>query len=92
VVLMFHTLRGLYDYLRRGQQPWSASSGDPAVRELLAAGARPPERGALPEVFGAASVTWSPARGADHPVLRFPGTLARELVHYLDRVGLDPRR
>ncbi len=89
VVLMFHTLRGLYDTYGAAQQPWSASSGDPAVRELLAPVRRPPERVALPEVFGRFRDLVA-ARGADHPVLRFPGPLARELVHYLDRVGLDP--
>lgn len=89
VVLMFHPLRGLYDTYGAARQPWSAASDDPVATHLLRLVRRPPERSLVADVFGCFDELVA-ALGPDDPLLRFPGPLARELVHFLDRVGLDP--
>ncbi len=89
VVLMFHPLRGLYDTYGAAQQPWSVATTGPEARDLLALIRRPAERAALTEIFDRFDALHA-ALGPDDPLFRFPGPLAREMVHHLDRVGLDP--
>lgn len=89
VVHLQHALRGLYDTYPAHEEP-RVDAPEPALRPLLSLVRRPPERSALPDVFG----TWRALLdevGPEHRALRFPGPLAREVVHFLDAVGLDPR-
>jgi glycosyltransferase involved in cell wall biosynthesis len=90
VVHLQHALRGLYDTYPV-HEPRRVAATDARFEPLLAAVRRPPERGALADVFGHWR-TLLAAVGPDHPLLRFPGPLAREVVHFLDAVGLDARR
>jgi glycosyltransferase involved in cell wall biosynthesis len=89
VVYLFHPLRALYDLYPAGL-PRRVEAHDQRVLVLDRLLNRRPERELLDEVFGrfrevAAGV------GEHDPALAFPGPLARQLVHFLDRVALDPR-
>jgi len=89
VVHLQHALRGLYDTYPPHEEP-RVDPVQTRLRPLLSLVRRPPERKALPDVFDA----WRSLLhdlGPDHPALRFPGPLAREVVHFLDAVGLDSR-
>lgn len=90
VVFMFHPLRGLYDTYPGDHVFPRLRGGDRDLDALRAALGRPPERELVPEVlarFAQLRATRDPA----DPLFAFPGPLAREIVHFLDRVGLDPR-
>lgn len=91
VVHLFHPLRGLYDTYHLTGLP-EAYVGRPrsrALRRLLELVRRPPSRGRLDELFAAFDVAVADL-GRDHRDLVLPGPLARELVHHLDSVALDP--
>jgi glycosyltransferase involved in cell wall biosynthesis len=87
VVYMLHPLRGLYDSYPSAW-PERFESGHPEVRGLLDLLERP-ERGraALRECFGRLEAIRN--RG-DIPseTFAFPGPLIRQIVHFLDDVGL----
>jgi len=88
VCYMLHRLRGLYDTYASGGHLRVEScphSGVRKLREFLARYAG--ERSSLDEFFGLVAAL----RGADVPpeVLSFPGPLIREIVHFLDGIGLD---
>ena len=89
VVYVFHPLRALYDLYPKGL-PRLVGAVDTRVHTLQALLRRRPERELLDEVFGSFHELVV-ALGENHPVLAFPGPLARELVHFLDRIALDPR-
>lgn len=89
VVHLQHALRGLYDtYPPHEARRVDDATG--ALATLLATVRRPPERAALPDVFGQWRAVLAEL-GPDHPALRYPGPVAREVVHFLDAVGLDAR-
>lgn len=90
VVYMLHPLRGLYDTYASFGLPMSVPDDEPVVRRLLHAAKGLRERSQLPAFFG----SWREvlrALGPDHPLLGFPGSLARVLVHALDALGLSRR-
>jgi glycosyltransferase involved in cell wall biosynthesis len=89
VVYLFHPLRALYD-LYPPDLPQSVDFGDARARNLQRLLRRRPERGVLEDVFGRFRELVA-ALGPLDPALAFQGPLARELVHFLDRVALDPR-
>jgi glycosyltransferase involved in cell wall biosynthesis len=92
IVHMSHTLRGLYDTYDPNA-PRSARPESPQGRELvhalrtLAPGSDTERRVVLS--LATQLIANVPA---EHPDMRFPGPLARELVHWLDADALDPRR
>jgi glycosyltransferase involved in cell wall biosynthesis len=51
----------------------------------------PARREAIDEVIGTFRDALG-ALGAGHPAFAFPGPLAREIVHFLDRIAFDPSR
>jgi glycosyltransferase involved in cell wall biosynthesis len=89
VVHLQHALRGLYDTYP-AHEARRVDQLDGPFAPLLTAVRRPPERAALPDVFGCWRAVLAEV-GPEHPLLRFPGPLAREVVHFLDAVGLDAR-
>jgi glycosyltransferase involved in cell wall biosynthesis len=88
VVYMIHPLRGLYDTYAAFDLPTEPDRLHPAVARLLPVVDRPPERAVLPELFGAAADELA-RHGAGDPTFALPGPLARTVVRFLDRVGLD---
>ena len=89
VVYMIHPLRGLYETYRYFGLPLQPDRSHPAVARLLPLLEQPPDRDLLPELFAALHDVLA-GHGSDDPAFAFPGPLARRLVHFLDRVGLDP--
>jgi glycosyltransferase involved in cell wall biosynthesis len=89
VCYMLHRLRGLYECYF-GEPALSVEDArHPAVASLRAFMARYPQaRSALPEFFG----RWNEAvasRQLPDAALAFPGPLAREIVRWLDDIGLS---
>jgi glycosyltransferase involved in cell wall biosynthesis len=89
VVYLFHPLRALYD-LYPPHLPKVADMGDLRARNLQRLLRRRPERTLLQDVFGRFRDLVS-ERGLSDPAFAVQSPLARELVHFLDRVALDPR-
>src|SRR5215211_2095573 len=89
VVYLFHPLRALYD-LYPSDLPQSVDLGDVRARNLQRLLRRRPERDVLEDVFGRFRELVA-AFGPLDPTFVLQGPLARELVHFLDRVALDPR-
>jgi glycosyltransferase involved in cell wall biosynthesis len=87
VVYVQHTLRGLYDTYHFTGLPERVDHPDPDLRDLQAFLRSTSGRGALPELFERVRRLLG-YRGPDDPAFAFPGPLAREIVHYLDRAGL----
>ncbi len=89
VVYLFHPLRSLYD-LYPPEFPERVEFQDDRFRPLQLLLRRGSERTLLADVFGR---FWElvDAIGPTDPALALPGPLARELVHFLDRVALNPR-
>ena len=88
VVYMLHALRGLYDTYHVFQQPLEGTYQDKAVsgfREWLD---QDLTRVDLPALFDRCRELIQ-RLGIDHQVLRFPGPLARTIVHKLDQIGLS---
>jgi len=90
VVYMLHRLRGLYDTYDLMHLPPSYPDPPPAVVELRAfmednAG----RRDSLPEFFERVAMLRG-APGLRDDLFAFPGPFIRELVHFLDGVGLAP--
>lgn len=87
VCYLQHTLRGLYDtYPCRSER----SVPLPGVKRLQEIVTGSLDEKCLPELFHL-------IQKAEHnplvrPLLGFPGPLSRSIVHYLDRIALDPRR
>lgn len=88
VVYMLHPLRGLYDAYRGPDRPLP-KGGDRKLSGFQRFLSRSPSRDDLPELFGRFSELLT-ALGEDCPQFSFPGPLARQMVHYLDRVALSP--
>jgi glycosyltransferase involved in cell wall biosynthesis len=89
VVYMQHTLRGLYDTYHLTGLPTRARSRSPGLRRLQRLMADATDRSALPAFFERFDAVRS-RLGDGHPALAFPGPLAREIVHFLDRIALAP--
>ncbi len=86
-VLMLHKLRGLYDtYPNPPADPADLHPAVSKVRELLH---QPPNRESLAVLFDHLDRARRD-RSLPLAALRFPGPLAREVVHFLDAVGLAP--
>lgn len=90
VCYMLHRLRGLYDAYDGAARLPRATAAEPRVAALLAFMDRTAgHRSALPEFFDRARELL--AHGAALPGLTdFPGPFARDVVHWLDRIGLAP--
>ena len=90
VVYMLHRLRGLYDTYYVMNLPQEYADPPPAVRDLrdfmAAHGER---RDALPEFFARVAALRG-APGVREDLFAFPGPFVRELVHFLDGIGLAP--
>ncbi len=93
VCYMLHRLRGLYDTYYLCDEPEAYEGTDPAILSLTDfMGRNRGRRAALNEFFE----RWAEIRrrvekhGADPAALRFPGPLAREVIHFLDGIGLAP--
>jgi glycosyltransferase involved in cell wall biosynthesis len=88
VVYMLHRLRGLYDTYDVMNLPPQYADPPPAVLDLRAFMAEHAEqRDALPEFFARVAALRD-APGAREDLFAFPGPFIRELVHFLDGVGL----
>lgn len=90
VVYMLHRLRGLYDTYDVMNLPPDYADPPPAVLDLRGfmaehAGARD----ALPEFFDRVAALRG-APGVREDLFAFPGPFIRELVHFLDGIGLAP--
>lgn len=90
VCYMLHRLRGLYDAYPGAAEIAPADFRHPATAAFVAFMRRyAGSRAALPEFFG----RWGElAASYDKPpgTLRFPGPLARDMVHWLDAIALAP--
>jgi glycosyltransferase involved in cell wall biosynthesis len=88
VVYMLHRLRGLYDTYDVMNLPQEYADAPPAVLALRAFMAEHAERReALPEFFARVAALRD-APGVREDLFAFPGPFIRELVHFLDGVGL----
>jgi glycosyltransferase involved in cell wall biosynthesis len=88
VVYMVHKLRGLYDTYHFLGLPDRHPTDSPPVEELRAfMRSHSGEREALGEFFGRVEELRG-ARGLPEDLFAFPGSFIRELVHWLDDVGL----
>lgn len=90
VVYMLHRLRGLYDTYDVMNLPPDYADPPPAVLDLRAFMAGHAERReALPEFFErVAALRHAP--GVREDLFAFPGPFIRELVRFLDAIGLAP--
>ena len=89
VVYMIHPLRGLYETYRYFGLPLQPDRSHPAVARLLPLLEQPPDRDLLPELFAALHDVLA-AHGSDDPAFASLDLSRWRLVHFLDRVGLDP--
>ncbi len=89
VLWMFHPLRGLYDTYHLFGLPVAPDPTDRPTVDLLAALDAPHRRSEVPGVLDAVDAAVA-ALGDDHPDLALPGPVSRLVVHWLDRVALDP--
>jgi glycosyltransferase involved in cell wall biosynthesis len=90
VCYMLHRLRGLYDTYRFFGLPDVHPTQAPSVvsvREFMAANAG--RRAALPEFFERLDQLRG-AAGLPSDLFDFPGPFVREVVHFLDGIGLAP--
>lgn len=87
VVHMLHALRGLYDTYHMFLQPYDEEHRERELIDLLALVRSASTRAQLPEVFEGCRRAMD-RLGPDHPAFRFPGPLARTIVHALDAIGL----
>lgn len=88
VVYMLHRLRGLYDTYDVMNLPHEYADPPPAVRDLRAFMAESTGgREALPEFFERVAALRG-APGVREDLFAFPGPFIRELVHFLDGIGL----
>ncbi len=91
VVYMLHPLRGLYDRYPAEHLLDVRIPTHPAldrIRQLAEASALDPHLDELESQLQHAVADL----GIDHDAFAVPGPLARSVVHFLDRVALDPRR
>ena len=90
VVYMLHRLRGLYDTYDVMNLPQEYADPPPAVLDLrVFMAASSGRREALPEFFARVAALRD-APGVREDLFAFPGPFIRELVHFLDGIGLDP--
>ncbi|CAN5579512.1 hypothetical protein BH24ACT4_BH24ACT4_08260 [soil metagenome] len=89
VLWMFHPLRGLYDTYHLFGLTTVPGPVEPATAAVLQAVGRPARREDVAEVLDRVEQAVA-ALGADHPDLALPGPVSRLVVHWLDRVALDP--
>ncbi|MDA0182390.1 glycosyltransferase family 4 protein [Solirubrobacter phytolaccae] len=88
VVYMLHKLRGLYDTYHFLQLPDRHPTEVAPVQELRAfMAARSGDRAALEEFFGRLEELRG-AAGLPDDLFAFPGSFIREVVHWLDDIGL----
>ena len=93
VVYMLHPLRGLYDTYQHSEAPPGSSEAQALIEGLAGyVRANPPAQAAGPDRLFALFEHALGQLGPDHPAFRFPGPLARQLVHWLDGYALTPRR
>lgn len=88
-VYMFHPLRGLYESYHRFGEPEHVAPTAFEVERLVDLIRHRRDRPVLPEFFERFEEAVA-ALGPDHPDLRFPGPLARMIVHWLDGIALAP--
>lgn len=88
-VYMMHPLRGLYDTYHLFGLPETSTGlpGELASLQIELKKANPDPRSIF-DLFSRAVDNLGPS----HPAFTFPGPLARELVHTLDAIALNPRR
>ncbi len=93
VVYLQHTLRGLYDTYHFTGLPLLAEPTDAITTELIGAirSLPPGHDDSRSRVMDLAQRAVTDLPG-DHPDLRFPGPLVRELVRWFDADALSPRR
>ncbi len=89
VLWMFHPLRGLYDTYHLFNLPLTPGPVAPEVAALLSLVEGPPDRTVLDEVFARVDAAVR-ALGPEHPQLAIPGPVSRLVVHWLDRLALEP--
>jgi len=89
VLWMFHPLRGLYDTYHLFGLPLAPGTVEAPTAALLRSVDQPPRRAAVADVLGRVEAAVR-SLGADHPDLALPGPVSRRVVHWLDRVALDP--
>lgn len=89
VLWLFHPLRGLYDTYHLFGRPMAPGRVAPATAQLLDAVGRPSRRNDVVAVLDRVDEAVA-ALGTDHPDLALPGPVSRLVVHWLDRVALDP--
>ena len=90
VVYMLHRLRDLYDTYDVMNLPQEYADPPPAVRDLRTFMAEHAgRREALPEFFARVAALRG-APGVREDLFAFPGPFVRELVHFLDGIGLAP--
>jgi glycosyltransferase involved in cell wall biosynthesis len=90
-VWMNHTLRGLYDTYHLFGLPARCESRRPVIRRVLDLVRGRPDPRRLDEVFDRLDDVFA-AVGPDEAEVALPSPLAREVVHFLDRVALSPPR
>lgn len=87
---LLHPLRGLYDAYHWAGQPETCVMAHPAIAELQAFMAgQAGVRAALPELFARLHALQA-TPDVPAAAFRFPGPLIREVVHFLDGIGLAP--
>jgi glycosyltransferase involved in cell wall biosynthesis len=91
VIYLVHTLRGLYDTYHLTGLPTSVGRSDGPVRDLASFLEGATEVTDPDEIFGRFEEALA-GLGPRHPAFRFPGPLARLLVHRLDAIGKAPTR
>jgi glycosyltransferase involved in cell wall biosynthesis len=90
VVYMLHRLRGLYDTYDVFHLPLVHPDPPPAVSDLRAfMESNAGRRDCLPELFERVGALRG-APGVRAELFEFPGPFIRELVHFLDGIGLAP--
>ncbi len=93
VVYLLHPLRGLYDTFPYFGLPDTPPDPPQPVAELLAfLAANPGRREALEELWERLAHLRTLTESLPGELFAFPGSLIRVLVHWLDRVGMDPSR
>lgn len=88
-LLLFHPLRGLYDTYHLFGLPETVLDPEYRIWRVLEIVRAAPDRARLGQLFQRIDRLVA-ALGPDHPDLALPGPLAREVVHWLDRIGMAP--
>jgi glycosyltransferase involved in cell wall biosynthesis len=92
VLYLQHKLRGLYDTYHFTGLPERVDFEEMDLRHLQETMRHPPAVADPLEPFFEAFERVVDTRSVADPALSFPGPLAREIVHFLDAVGMAPDR